>query len=204
MFTGKKVRLREYRKEDIQLAVDYINDPEVKKFMLTVTPFPIPTHSQEKFIEGLITDNLERYAFAIETLEDGKYIGGCGLNNLDWKNSVVTVGIFIGDKNYWGKGYGTDAMKTFINFIFNELNVNKVKLATVSFNERAIRCYEKCGFKQEGVLRQEIFKGGKYHDEIIMSILKEDYFGVKNVEVEKSWKAIDNVKLAAYDEKMNS
>lgn len=185
MFDGNKVRLREYRKEDIPIAIDYINEPEVKKYMLTVTPFPIPTHSQEKFIEGFITDKLERYAFAIETLEDGKYIGGCGLNNLDWKNSVVTVGIFIGDQNYWNKGYGTDAMKTFVSFIFKELNINKVKLATVSFNERAIRCYEKCGFKQEGVLRQEIFKGGKYHDEIIMSILKEEYFGVKNVNIEK-------------------
>lgn len=80
---------------------------------------------------------------AIETLDEGRYIGGCGINSLDWKNSVATVGIFIGDKNYWGKGYGTDAMKVLLRFIFEQMNINKVKLFVYSFNERAIKSYEK-------------------------------------------------------------
>ena len=79
----------------------------------------------------------------------------------------------IGDKDYWGKGYGTDTMKTLITFIFNNMNINKIRLSTFSFNERAIKSYKKCGFTVEGVLKNEIFKDGKYYDEIIMSIFKD-------------------------------
>jgi RimJ/RimL family protein N-acetyltransferase len=88
---------------------------------------------------------------------------------------VAVVGIFIGDKNYWGKGYGTDAMSVLVKFIFEQMNIHKVKLNVFSYNERAIKSYEKCGFKVEGVLRQEIFRDGKYYDEIIMGLLKEEY-----------------------------
>lgn len=117
----------------------------------------------------------DTYSFAIETLEEHKYIGGCGVNSVDWKNSIVVVGIFIGDKDYWSKGYGTDAMQILIKFIFNEMNINKIKLQVFSFNERAINSYKKCGFKVEGVHRQEIFRNGKYHDDIIMGLLREEY-----------------------------
>jgi len=110
------------------------------------------------------------YNFAIEDIETNKYIGGCGIQNVNWLARVATVGIMIGDKDYWGKGYGTDAMKVLINFIFNDMNINKIRLGTFSFNERAIKSYEKCGFKVEGILKNEIFKDGKYYDEIIMSI----------------------------------
>jgi len=76
---------------------------------------------------------------------------------------------WILNKNYWGKGYGTDAMKVLMKFIFEDMNMNKIRLSVFSFNERAKRCYEKCGFQVEGILKKEIFKEGKYYDEIIMS-----------------------------------
>nr|WP_206076217.1 GNAT family protein [Marinitoga lauensis] len=72
-------------------------------------------------------------------------------------------------------GYGTEAMKLLVNFIFDEMNINKVKLHVFSFNKRAIRSYEKVGFKVEGVLREQIFREGKYHDEIIMGILRREW-----------------------------
>ena len=67
-------------------------------------------------------------------------------------------------------------MKVLMNFIFEEMNINKIKLNVYAFNERAIKSYEKCGFKKEGLLRQEIFRQGKYNDEVVMGILREEYY----------------------------
>jgi len=175
MYTGQKVRLREYRKEDIEKALHYMNDSETKRFLSPGIPYLYTLEDERKWFEN-ISAAKDIYNFAIETLEDEKYIGGCGLNSIDWKNSVAVVGIFIGDKKYWGKGYGTDAMKVLIKFVFEQMNIHKVKLNVYSFNERAIRSYEKCGFKVEGVLRQEIFRDGRYYDEMIMGLMKEEYY----------------------------
>ncbi|GAA0729576.1 GNAT family protein [Clostridium malenominatum] len=174
MYTGEKVKLREYKKEDVKPAQSYVNNPEVKRLLTPGIPFPNTLEDEEKWVESLSATK-DVYSFAIETLQDNKYIGGCGINSIDWKNSVALVGIFIGDKDYWGKGYGTDAMKTLVKFIFEQMNINKVKLNVFSFNERAIKSYEKCGFKIEGVLRQELYRDGKYHDDILMGILREDW-----------------------------
>jgi RimJ/RimL family protein N-acetyltransferase len=175
MYTGEKVRLRAYKREDVALAQQYLNDAETKRFLTPGVPYPFTLEEENRWFEKISASN-DNYSFAVETLEGGQYIGGCGVNGLDRKNSVAVVGIFIGDKNYWGKGYGTDAMKVLLKFIFEQMNVNKVKLFVYSFNERAVKSYEKCGFKREGVLRQEIFRDGKYNDEYVMGILKDEYF----------------------------
>lgn len=175
MFTGEKIRLREYMREDMPCALAYLNDPEVKRFLKPRIPFPITMEEQMKWYE-CNSSSKDKYSFAIEAIEDGRYIGGCGINETDWKNSSVVIGIFIGDKKLWGKGYGYDAVKVLIEFIFLQMNINKIKLSVYAFNERAIKCYEKCGFKREGTLRQEIFRDGKYHDEHIMAILREEFY----------------------------
>lgn len=177
MYTGKLIRLRDYRKEDTEAAHKYINDPEVKRFLAPGIPFPITYQEELNWVEGQSASK-DTYNFAIETLSDNRYIGGCGINSIDWKNSVATVGIFIGNKEYWGKGYGTDAMLTLLSFIFNQMNLHKVRLCVYSFNPRAIACYEKCGFVREGTLRQEIYRDGQYHDEYIMGILKSEFNGI--------------------------
>lgn len=174
MYTGKKTKLREYRIDDVETVLKYINDPEIKHLMHNDVPYLLTLQDEMKWFEGRSAKK-DTYSFAIETLEDGKYIGGCGINTLDWKNSVACVGIFIGDKDYWGKGYGSDAMTTLIKFIFNQMNINKINLYVYDFNKRAIKSYEKCGFQIEGVLRQEVFKNGQYHDDIVMGILRDEY-----------------------------
>lgn len=174
MYYGEKIKLRAYKREDVLLACEYMNDSELKRLLVNKIPYPMILEEEEKWYESLI--NLkDSYNFAIEDLGSGKYIGGCGINQINWLNRIAIIGIFIGDKNYWGKGYGTDAVNTLVKFIFEQMNMNKVKLSVFSFNERAKKCYEKCGFKVEGVLRQELFRDGKYNDEYIMSILFEEW-----------------------------
>lgn len=174
MYEGQKIRLREYRVEDIPLRLTYINDPEIARNLTPEVPYPITLHEEEKWFQS-ITAISDTYRFAIETFEDNKFIGGCSINDVDWKNSVATIGIFIGSRDHRGKGYGADAMKVLIDFIFMQMNINKIRLSVYSYNEPAIRCYERCGFKIEGVLRQEIYKDGKRYDKISMGLLKEEY-----------------------------
>lgn len=174
MYYGEKIKLRAYKREDIPLAYEYLNDSEVKRLLVNKIPYPIILEEEEKWFENLINSK-DSYSFAIEDLETGEYLGGCGINQVNWLNRVAVIGIFIGDKNYWGKGYGTDAVNTLVKFIFEQMNMNKVKLNVFSFNKRAKKCYEKCGFQVEGVLRQELFRDGKYYDEYLMSILFEEW-----------------------------
>lgn len=179
MYEGKKIRLREYRKEDIPLRLKYINDPEISCNLTPDTPYPMTLHEEEKWLESITTAS-DTYKFAIETIEKNEFIGGCSINSVDWKNSVATIGIFIGCKEYRGRGYGTDAMRVLMDFIFMQMNINKIRLIVYSFNDAAIKCYEKCNFKIEGVLRQEIYKDGEYHDKISMGLLKGEYLSSKS------------------------
>lgn len=174
MFTGKLVKLRSYKREDVPAALGYMNDVEVYRNLMPSVPYPFTLEDQERWYsnQSAVKDT---YNFAIETLDEGKYIGGCGVNSVDWKNSNVVIGIFIGDQGYWSHGYGSDALQLLIRFIFNEMNIHKIKLEVYSFNKRAIRCYEKCGFKQEGILREEIFKNGQYYDKWVMGLLRSEW-----------------------------
>lgn len=174
MYYGEKVKLRAYKREDVTRACEFVNDSEVKLHLVSDIPYPTMFEQELKWIEEQI--NLkDGYNFAIEALEEGKYIGGCGIFRIDWLNRTTMVGIMIGDKDYWNKGYGTDAMKVLIKFIFEHMNLNKIKLNVFGFNKRAIKCYEKCGFKVEGVLKQELFRDGQYYDEYAMALLKEEW-----------------------------
>jgi RimJ/RimL family protein N-acetyltransferase len=179
MYTGQNVRLRAYSREDIPIRLSYINDDEIANFLTDVIPYPILLHEEEKWFES-ISSQSDQYKFAIETIEGNQFIGGCSINGVDWKNSVATVGIFIGNKDYWGNGYGNDAMNVLISFIFSQMNINKIKLITYSFNKRAIKSFEKCGFVIEGILRREVFKDGCYYDKINMGMLREEFLRGKD------------------------
>jgi len=173
MFKGKKIILREYRKDDVEKLWGIMNEEEFKKNAASRIPYPFTFNDIEEDFNK-ISGYKEAYDFAIESIDEGKYIGECGIKSVDWKNRRTEIYIFLSE-SYTGKGYGTDAVMLVLNFIFNEMNLNKVKLTVFSFNKRAVKCYEKCGFKVEGTLRSELFKAGKYHDLILMGILREEY-----------------------------
>lgn len=118
---------------------------------------------------------LSSFNFGIYDQKSQKLIGDIGVSSIDSKNKSAEIGMAIGDKNYWSKGYGTDLVKTILNFCFKKLDLNKVYLDVWEENKIAIGCYLKCGFKKDGVLREHVFKDGKYHDKWIMSILKKEW-----------------------------
>jgi RimJ/RimL family protein N-acetyltransferase len=171
MIRGKKTRLRALRHDDLAHFVRWINDPEVRRFM--VIRYPLSMTEEEQWWQGFL-ERVDDHILAIET-EDGTYIGNIGLHNLEWENRQAMLGIVIGDKNYWGQGYGTDAVRAVLRWAFDYLNLNRVWLTVYDYNERAFRCYAKCGFRHEGTMRQAKYADGEYHDELMMGILRDEF-----------------------------
>ncbi|MFY0758914.1 GNAT family protein [Metabacillus dongyingensis] len=181
MITGKKVELRPMSIEDYIRTYEWRNDEETAKLEAGTALF-LHSHvsleqlkdSYEKAIIKL--DKREEGRFSIYTCgENSKHIGIIVYRELNIVSRKCTLGIGIGDKEYWNNGYGSDAMKALIHYLFQTMNLNRVQLDTWSGNVRAIRSYEKCGFVVEGRLRNDSYVDGKYYDTVIMGLLKEDF-----------------------------
>jgi len=171
---GSKVILREYRREDLEYMRKWVNDPEVVDKMSDIFLFPHSVVQTEAFLNSKLEGKGDP-GFVIAEKESGAYLGQIDLINLDWKNRVSRFGIVIGDVNHRGRGYGSEAIRLLQKHAFERLNLNKLELEVYDFNTHAYQCYLKCGFKEEGRLRQGYYIHGQYHDKIIMGILKSEY-----------------------------
>jgi RimJ/RimL family protein N-acetyltransferase len=114
-------------------------------------------------------------AFGIHTLAEDKFIGFVGLWVVNWASAEAFVGIGLGERDYWGKGYGTDAMRLALRFAFDELNLQRVSLDAFAYNARAIRSYEKAGFRLEGTKRETTRRDGRRYDDVNMGVLREEW-----------------------------
>ena len=121
----------------------------------------------------------DRYPFSIRTLADDKLIGFLSLW-VDLIHSDASVGIGIGDRESWSKGYGTDAMKLALRYAFLELGLQRVSLTLHEYNPRAQRSYEKAGFRFEGRTRQEMMREGRRTDVLWMGVLREEWLDLQN------------------------
>jgi RimJ/RimL family protein N-acetyltransferase len=172
MILGKKTRLRAIEREDIPTFVRWFNDPEVRQYLEMY--LPMSRAEEEQWFEAYLEDSTSRI-FAIVDAEDGVVIGNVGLHGLDWKNRSATLGIVIAEKEYWGRGYGSDAITALLDFAFGEMNLHRIQLSVYEFNQRAMRCYEKCGFRHEGRARDAFYSRGRYHDSFLMAVLRQDF-----------------------------
>lgn len=130
--------------------------------------------SKENFEKDLEVNPPREYFFQIRELAEDKFIGFVGLFPI-WAHGNAWLGIGIGERDYWGKGYGTDTMRLALRFAFMELNMHRVTLDVFEYNPRAIRSYEKAGFREEGRRRKMLLRNGRRWDEIEMGILREDW-----------------------------
>ena len=149
IITGSKIRLRDKRLADA--LDDYIwrTDPELAH--LDATPLLTATFPQylSDYTDELRYPSSIRHRFAIETL-DGKHIGNCIYYSIDETKDEAELGIMIGNRDYWDKGYGADTVTTLVNYIFRQTNLNRIYLKTVEDNYRAQKCFKKCGFAPYG------------------------------------------------------
>lgn len=174
MIYGKKTRLRRIEREDIPTFVRWFSDPEVREFLLINRP--ISHAEEEKWFENQLQDDGSEL-FAIETNDgdENVHIGNIGLHDINWLHRHTELGVVIGEKQYWGQGYGSDAVRALLRFAFQEMNLHRIHLRVFEDNARGIRAYEKCGFKREGCMREAVFRKGRYYDELRMSILCHEF-----------------------------
>lgn len=170
---GEKVWLRPFEKEDMALMSKWHNDPEIKKL------FAITTETSEdywlKWLERC-ENNPNVVYYGIAKKGENKLMGYVHLDGIMWGHKLCRdIGILIGEKEEWSKGYGTEAMKLMIDHAFNTLNLHRLELMTLSFNERGLRVWEKCGFKKEGLMRKARLSEGKWHDIIFFGLLEDEF-----------------------------
>jgi RimJ/RimL family protein N-acetyltransferase len=172
MFKGQKVLLRSTKREDMYRQWEFENDPELW-FWDGGAPRPTKLeHILAIFDQKENQGDDSSVSFAIEV--ENKYIGHCGLSDFDEVNRTCELSVEIGDKAYWGQGYGRDVVRLLLEYAFRHRNINRVWLKTHSQNERAIRCYLACGFIEEGRLRHHLWLKDQYVDRVIMGILRQE------------------------------
>ena len=140
---GRRVRLRAIERSDIPTFVRWLNDPEVTQYLLMYMPMSLA--QEERWFEGHLNDS-HSHVFGIET-EEGKLIGNIGIDHIDWKDRKAELGIVIGEKKVWDRGYGTAATRALVEFAFTTLNLREVRLSCHQDNRRGLRCYQKVGFR---------------------------------------------------------
>lgn len=161
MHKGKSVVLRPFEKEDSEIYRRWINDPNTG--LLVDRVLPVTQAEHEKWYTDL-TSNENAVVFGIETVQKPMYIGNVWLWNIDWRHRKAELRILIGEKNYLGKGYGSEAIEMMTQLAFKNLNLHKVYAYVLESNPRARKAFEKAGFIIEGVLRKDRFVDGKYED----------------------------------------
>ena len=174
MLKGEKVILRALKREDIERMHEF--DQDIEMHILDGTlPHVMPYEKVEKNYERMVERNSEKEYFAIEA--DGKYIGFCGLYLV--YPGVHRLGIGIGDREYWEKGYGREAIKLLLHYGFHYFGARRIDLGTNAKNERAIRCFKACGFVEEGRPRKVIWIDGDYVDQVNMGIMREEWNAIQ-------------------------
>lgn len=168
---GRKVNLRPFTRTDIPTLTRWINDPAVRDFLTAI--LPQTEKQEEEWFNKLGTDD-KNIVLGIETKE-GVLIGSMGIHQINWKDRICTTGALIGEKEYWGRGYGTDAKMVLLDYIFNTLNLHKVCSAVIAYNKRSLHYSLHCGYKLEGRRRKHIFKRGRYWDLIELGLFKKDW-----------------------------
>jgi RimJ/RimL family protein N-acetyltransferase len=175
MLRGEKVLLRAVIRDDLPRKAEFANDPEYFVLQHDDPWEPISPEESEARFERLVDEGRDGsgVTFAIEA--DGQYIGECTLFRFDALTHTAMLGIGIGDRAYWGRGYGREAVGLLLDYAFDLRHLQRVWLTVNATNERAIRCYAACGFVEEGRLRRHVWLRGKYDDLVTMGILREEW-----------------------------
>ncbi|MBG7610417.1 MAG: GNAT family N-acetyltransferase [Anaerolineae bacterium] len=182
LFRGNKVRLAAIDPKIMgQTFSQWWKNADYARLLDSDPPKLFSAQASEKWLEkNLIQEENNEIMLAIHTLENDRLIGFVGFDGISWTHGNTWIGIGLGENEYWGQGYGTDAMRVMLRYAFTELNLHRVTLNVFAYNKRAIRSYEKTGFQVEGCERGALDRDGRRWDIIYMGILKEDW--LKNFE----------------------
>ena len=171
---GEKLYLRGFERSDLEGEYfDWLNDREVTKF-LDSGVFPNTVEKMEEYYRNIALSP-NNAMLAIIDKESEKHIGNIKLGPINWVTRITPLGIMIGNKEFWGKGYGTEAIRLVLDYAFIRLNLYKVTAGVASINEGSVKAFEKAGFEIEGQAKSQFFLDGEYYDSLYLGITKEDF-----------------------------
>ena len=179
IYRGSLVRLSDESPDVLAKAFAKWNQDTEQHRLADSDPAQLWSEKKLKEWADKQADNTELLQFSIRTLEDDKLIGGVELWIGTWAHAEAWMGIVVGDRSYWGRGYGTDAVRLIVQYGFIELNLRRISLGLHAYNERALKSYEKAGFKFEGRMRGEGWRDGVHYDSLWMGILREEWFALR-------------------------
>lgn len=181
ILTGKSTRLSAFDPEEVSKAFTrWSVNTEYQRLLSSSPGRMLSAKSTLKWMEEEVGEmSPATYFFSIRTLAEDQLIGLSGLEMVDWPGGDAFVWLGIGETEFWNKGHGTDVMNTLLSFAFTEINLRRVTLNVFEYNPRAIRSYEKAGFRHEGRLRKVLHREGQRWDLLYMGILREEWMEQK-------------------------
>ena len=172
VFSGSLVRLRPFEMRDLDADYAFVNDEETALLMYKGMPYPMSMADEQQWLSQQTSYTRGEYQFAVENL-DHELVGRCGVIKIDWKNRGAELAMMIG-LPFRKRGYGTEALRLVCDFCFRQLGCHRLKVSVLDMNTAAIRVYLRAGFQQEGVLREECFRNGAFHDVILLGRLENE------------------------------
>jgi RimJ/RimL family protein N-acetyltransferase len=169
---GKLTLLRPLEEADAPKLYRWINDPATNRFLASMSPKGIGFETE--WIKSKQAPSDTDVTVGICTL-NGELIGTMGLHRIDLMHGTAVTGALIGEETYRGKGYGTDAKMLLLDYAFNCLGLHKVQSKVIAFNERSAAYSKKCGYVEEGRLKEQWFRFGQRHDEILLAVFRETW-----------------------------
>jgi Acetyltransferases, including N-acetylases of ribosomal proteins len=171
---GPRISLRPLQREDLNdRYLSWVNDPDVTRYTETGA-FPQTFQDLENFYRD-VTSSRTQVILAIVEKKAGQHIGNVKLGPINSIHRRATLGILIGEKQFWGNGFGADTTRLAVEYAFYRLNLRRVDLGGFAEHESAVHCYENVGFKVEGRFRQDLFQDGEYKDRLWMGLLRSEY-----------------------------
>ena len=174
LIIGKRIFFRAVEEKDCSKLQTWANNSSIQR-MLGGWHFPISMQDQNKWISSLNCNSSDQ-KFMIETIDTNEIIGFTNLVSIDWKNRNASTGLLIGDNNYLGKGFGTEAVMTMMKYAFDELGMHNLDADIIEYNNLSLKTYiEKCGWTVQGNKKKWYYRNGKRWDKIILGINYDEY-----------------------------
>ena len=167
---NKRVYLRALESDDYKTTIKWRKDDEIWD-MLGGTKYFVSEAFEKQWIENTIF-NPKDVKLAVCLVENDKHIGNVYMTNINEINRSCVSHVLIGEKEYWGHGYAREALLLAIDYMFNERNIHRIQANVLVSNVASLKMHEKCGYKQEGTLREAVYKNGKYQDQYVLALVK--------------------------------
>lgn len=171
---GTSIMLREFMQSDLDEMCKWKSDPESTRYLSDTFTVPQTWEQSANFLDSILSGKNPGVHLVIANLMTGEYLGQCDLMNITSYSHKAEMAIVL-EPEHRGKGYASEAIDLLLELAFDHMNLNRIYLRVFAENQPAIKCYDRCGFVREGVLRQDYYSYGEYHDVIMMGILRDEW-----------------------------